>query len=73
MTNSTDDDLTTATVSKLPPCNIHGGEHSAAYDASIRFDNGRRVWAFVCEDAFKSMDGHLGTGRGQKLILDNGE
>lgn len=61
---------TIARVSKLPTCNVHG-DHPAAYDCSIIY-NGRRVWAFICEDLFRdpALGAGLGIGRGQKLEVE---
>jgi len=61
---------TEAIVARLPKCDVHNGAHDAQYDASI-IPPGytRRVWANVCEEAFKEFDGHLGLGRGQRLVV----
>lgn len=58
---------TIARVAKLPVCDVHG-DHDAAYDASI-IHNGRRTWAFICEELFQDprSGAALGIGRGQKL------
>lgn len=56
-------------VSKLPTCDIHAGQHDAAYDASIIVEGRGRTWANVCEAAFREFGGQLGTGKGQRLLL----
>ena len=61
---------TIAYVSRLPKCDIHNGQHDAKYDAAIVQGNPpRRVWANVCEDAFKTFAGELGLGKGQELVV----
>lgn len=56
---------TQTTVSKLPTCDFHDGAHDAAYDFWTI-----RGWANGCEAAFAAFDGELGTGKGQRLILE---
>lgn len=55
-------------VSSLPDCQLcaHIAKHPAAYDASIPAVGS---WAYVCEAAFVRLGCGLGTGRGQRLIL----
>lgn len=58
---------TVAYVVRKPACDIHG-DHDADYDASIVY-NGRRTWAFICQELFDNpeLGAAVGTGRGQKL------
>lgn len=62
---------TQVTVSVLPDCDIHKHAtpsviHPAAYDGKTVMG----PWGYMCEDAFASVGVGLGTGRGQRLVLD---
>jgi len=53
------------TVAKLPTCNFC--TNLAGYDARTVFGS----WAYLCEEHFYPLsEGRLGTGWGQKLILE---
>lgn len=66
------DNGTVAKVATIPMCDVHDKSHPAAFDAAIKH-NGRRVWAFVCEEAFEAGEGALGLGRGQRLEVEVSE
>jgi len=56
----------TATVAKLPPCDMCRDGTLAEYDTKTRFG----PWANLCADHWR-LDGvgRLGTGYGQRLVL----
>lgn len=59
----------TAYVSRLPGCDIHGGDHDACYDLNLAVI-GQRGWANVCEGVYvEAGSPALGTGRGQRLVV----
>lgn len=61
---------TQVVVAKLPKCDKHGMlgiDHPAQYDA--RTPTGS--WANLCQEAFDELHCSLGTGYGQKLILED--
>jgi hypothetical protein len=51
-------------VDKLPKCDFC--EYPAAYDGKTKMG----PWANMCETHFKTFGVGLGTGQGQKLILE---
>lgn len=53
-------------VAELPKCDLCG-ENEARYDAKMR---GRSSWANMCEDCFQMYGEGLGTGKGQRLVVD---
>lgn len=63
------DDLTTARVARIPNCDLCRSNTPAVYDAKTIHGGGQ--WAFVCEAHFVlDTPAELGTGKGQRLILD---
>ena len=65
-------DLTETQVARLPACDICKVEFSSSEPNLAAYDGKTTSgpWAYMCEDHF---DGHgvgLGTGRGQRLVLD---
>lgn len=52
-------------VSTLPKCNFHP-EVDAHYDAMIP----GMSWAYLCNECFHRFGCTLGTGKGQKLLLE---
>lgn len=58
----------TATVTKLPPCDICANGNPAAYDARLPGWGG--MWANVCVEHWCEFGpGMLGTGHGQELVV----
>ena len=55
---------TKVTVGSLPNCNFCG--KLAGYDGRTKAG----PWAYMCEVCFKDMGVGLGTGKGQKLVLE---
>lgn len=61
------DDLTTARVARIPNCDLCRDGTRAKYDSKTNMG----PWAYVCEAHFAlDTPGELGTGKGQRLILD---
>ena len=65
---------TTVKVARLPMCDIHKynlntPDVPAAYDGKTTMG----PWANMCEDCFQDYGIGLGTGLGQRLILDTDE
>jgi len=60
-------------VEKLPMCDFcryeDGVENPALYDG--RTVKGR--WSYMCQKHFQKYGTGLGTGRGQRLVLEKGE
>lgn len=65
-------------VLELPPCDICVARHNdpkvhqteietAAYDGATHFGS----WAYMCEKHFRDYGTGLGTGRGQRLIVED--
>lgn len=67
-------DMTTAEVARIPECDVckiddHVSDVPALYDMKLILG----PWAFVCEAHFRShTNRELGTGKGQKLVLIEG-
>lgn len=61
-----------AYVAELPPCGLHelrGERVEAAYDAKTRMG----PWAYLCAPCFVEYGLGLGEGRGQRLMLREGQ
>lgn len=57
-----------AKVARIPNCDMCG--HPANYDAKTRFG----PWAYMCEPCWRAHGtGKLGTGFGQRLVVEDGE
>ena len=54
-------------VEKKPRCDFCGSE--AKYDGKTKLG----PWAYMCEICFEKFGIGLGTGKGQKLIVDDGD
>jgi len=64
-------ELITAKVQSIPKCQYPGhADHDAKYDASILVPGYGRTWGYWCQAAFQKGQGSLGTGLGQRLVLD---
>ena len=61
----TEVDQVEARVNTMPRCDFHDG-CQAEYD----FKTSMGPWANGCQAAFDENGGKLGTGRGQKLVLN---
>lgn len=60
------------TVGHLPDCDLHTMVHKqpgipARYDARVP---GGTSWAYLCEECFTRVGARLGTGFGQRLMLE---
>jgi hypothetical protein len=62
------DNGTVAVVVTLPLCQVHGEQHPARFDSSGIPYAGRKVWASVCESAWREAGSPLGTGAGQRYV-----
>jgi hypothetical protein len=58
-------DLVEAKVNTMPACDFHD-----ACQAQYDFKTSMGPWANGCQIAFDENGGRLGTGRGQKLVLN---
>lgn len=59
---------TEVTVQELPNCDVclqRGVQKEAHYDAATRFG----PWAYLCNEHFAAYAFGLGTGRGQRLVV----
>lgn len=55
-----------AKVHEIPPCDFCDDSVPAAYDARMKVGS----WAYLCSDHFAEWGIGLGTGLGQRLVLD---
>ena len=53
-------------VPVLPPCDFCTDGTKATYDAKTK----QGPWAYLCEDHYQRVGLGLGTGRGQRLIVE---
>lgn len=56
---------TTATLDRLPACDLCGHGTKATYDAKTK----QGPWGFLCKPCFDEHGVGLGTGKGQRLVL----
>lgn len=62
---------TEAKVASIPDCDLckhmhkRNPPHNAVYDGKTQMG----PWAYMCEEDFQAYGVGLGTGRGQKLVL----
>jgi hypothetical protein len=63
---------TTARVSKLPKCDFNHADTDPLSKRAARYDGKTRMgpWAFMCEAHYRQHGVGLGTGQGQKLMLE---
>ena len=57
-------------VDQLPTCDFFGRGATASYDFNTRIRDNGGPWANACEQHFAARDGQLGTGKGQRLLLE---
>lgn len=56
-------------MAKMPRCDLCMDGTLAAFDGKTKMG----PWAYMCEEHWKELGiGQLGTGYGQRLVLDNG-
>lgn len=62
---------TEAKVAKLPPCDVHIA-YKNRRDVEAKYDGATTdgPWAYMCEDCFKWKGLGLGTGVGQRLVVE---
>lgn len=56
----------TAIIKEIPGCQIPGCKEDAIYDGKTKFGS----WVYMCESHFMLYGIGLGTGLGQRLIVE---